>query len=173
MVRENPQLLVPDLEKMLDMFDDRLLKRPNKTTLRTKEGAEAVKEAIEFLKKQPQVPPLKWSVQMAQASEDHAKDIGPKGLIQHDSSDNKTGVKERLRKYGTVIACYGENLSFCCETANEVLLQLIVDDGVPNRGHRENIFNKEFNFMGCFTTQHKDFDQMTCIDYAGGFVAQG
>ena len=27
--------------------------------------------------------------------------------------------------------------------------------------------------MGCFTTDHKDFSSMTCIDYAGAFVANG
>ena len=55
------------------------------------------------------------------ASKDHAKDIGPKGLIQHDSTDNK-GVKDRLRKYGNVISCYGENLSFHCDDAKEVIV---------------------------------------------------
>jgi hypothetical protein len=34
---------------MLGQFDGMLLKRPGKVTLRTKEGAEAVNEAIEFL----------------------------------------------------------------------------------------------------------------------------
>ena len=53
------------------------------------------------------------------------------------------------------------------------MVQLIVDDGVQNRGHRENIFNTEFNVMGCFTNAHKDFNQMTCIDYAGAFVVSG
>ena len=27
--------------------------------------------------------------------------------------------------------------------------------------------------MGCFTCDHKDFSSMTCIDYAGAFVANG
>lgn len=53
------------------------------------------------------------------------------------------------------------------------MIQLIVDDGVQNRGHRENIFNTEFNVMGCYTNPHKDFNQMTCIDYAGAFVVTG
>lgn len=107
------------------------------------------------------------------SAKDHSDDIGPKGLIQHDSSNGRTGVKERLRKYGNVVSCYGENLSFHCEDAKEVMIQLIVDDGVHNRGHRENIFNAEFNVMGCYTGAHKDFNQMTCLDYAGAFVAKG
>ena len=78
-----------------------------------------------------------------------------------------------MRKYGNVVSCYGENLSFHCDEAKEVLLQLIIDDGVPNRGHRENIFNAEFNVMGSFSGQHKEFNSMTCIDYAGSFVPAG
>jgi uncharacterized protein YkwD len=67
-------------------------------------------------------------------------------------------VKDRLRKYGNVVSCYGENLSFHCEDAKEVMIQLIVDDGVLTRGHKDNIFNSEFNVMGCFTCDHKDFN---------------
>ena len=123
-----------------------------------KEGIKAVHDAIQFLRKAPPAGPLKWSDQISKAASDHVADIGPKGLIQHDSSNGKTGVKERLRKYGNVVSCYGENLSFHCEEAKEVLIQLIVDDGVHNRGHRENIFNAEFNVMGCYTGTHKDFN---------------
>ena len=82
-------------------------------------------------------------------------------------------MKERLRKYGNVVSCYGENLSFHCDDAKEVMIQLIVDDGVTNRGHRENIFNPEFNVMGSHSFEHKDFNQMSCIDYAGAFVVSG
>ena len=172
-LRKDPKVLIPDLEEMKTKFDGMLLKRPGKVTLRTKEGVEAVNEAIKFLENQTQIQPLRWCDEIASASKDHATDIGPKGLIQHDSSDGKSGVKERLRKYGNVVSCYGENLSFHCEEAREVMIQLIVDDGVQNRGHRENIFNTEFNVMGCFTNLHKDFNQMTCIDYAGAFVVAG
>ena len=49
-LRKNPQILIEDLEQMLEQFDGLLLKRPGKVTLRTKEGKEAVTEAIKFLK---------------------------------------------------------------------------------------------------------------------------
>ena len=107
---------------MLKQFDGLLLKREGKVTLKTKEGVDAVKEAIEFCKKQTPMQPMRWADAIANASRDHIKDIGPKGLIQHDSSDGRTGVKERLRKYGNVVSCYGENLSFHCDDAKEVLL---------------------------------------------------
>ena len=121
-VRKNPTSMIADLENMLDKFDGFLLKRGGQVTLRTKEGVEAVTEAITCLKQQTPVAPLKWNSQVAKAAADHRNDIGPRGLIQHDSSDNKTGVKERLRNYGNVVSCYGENLSFHCEMAKEVML---------------------------------------------------
>lgn len=172
-IRKDPKSIITDLEQMSSQFDGMLLKREGKVTLRTKEGNEAVQEAIEYLRKQKSVNPLKWCEQIHKAAMDHVKDVGPKGLIQHDSSNGKEGVKERMRKYGNVVSCYGENLSFHCEEAKEVVMQLIIDDGVPNRGHRENIFNPEFGVIGCFTGEHKDFNTMTCVDYAGAFIPAG
>ena len=82
-------------------------------------------------------------------------------------------MKDRLRNYGKIVTCYGENLSFHCDTAKQVVMQLVVDDGVPNRGHRENIFNNDFRCVGIYTGHHKDFDTMTTIDYAAAFVKAG
>lgn len=45
-IRKNPQMLIEDLEQMIECFDGLLLKRQGKVTLRTKEGKEAVVEAI-------------------------------------------------------------------------------------------------------------------------------
>jgi hypothetical protein len=50
-VRENPRTLIPALDEMKKNFEGLLLKKPGKTTLRTKEGAAAVDEAIAFLQK--------------------------------------------------------------------------------------------------------------------------
>ena len=92
--------------------------------------------------------------------------------MQHESSTGKN-VKERISEHGKFVSCYGENLSFHCETAEEVLSQLIIDDGVPERGHRLNIFNPEFKVFGCYSGSHKDYDFMTCMDFAAGFVKTG
>ena len=58
--RKNPGLLIPELQEMIKHFDGVLLKRTNKVTLKTKEGAEAVTEAIEFLKSLTPIQPLRW-----------------------------------------------------------------------------------------------------------------
>ena len=50
-MRKDAKMLIPDLEDMIKKFDGLLLKRSGKVTLRTKEGVNAVNEAIEFLRK--------------------------------------------------------------------------------------------------------------------------
>lgn len=81
-----------------------------------------------------------------------------------------SGVKDRLKNYGSVISCYGESLCFHCIDAKEVVLNLLVDDGSYNR---VSLFNPEFNYMGCNSGEHKDFTNMTCVNYAAGYVANG
>ena len=131
-----------------------------------------MQEAIEHLNKQQPVRTLRFNEELAKAARDHVVDTGPKGLVQHESSDG-TSVKERLKRYGKIVTCYGENLSFHCETALEVIMQMLIDDGVPNRGHRENLFNDDFRVCGIFTGDHKDFDTVTVVDYAASFVKAG
>lgn len=56
---------------------------------------------------------------------------------------------------------YGENIAYGTNTALETLIGLIVDDGVPSRGHRENIFVADWKLMGAFTGYHSYYDTET------------
>lgn len=55
----------------------------------------------------------------------------------------------------------------------EVLQQMIVDDGVADRGHRDNVFNKEFKIFGCYSGPHRDYEHMTCMVLTGGLIKSG
>ena len=57
--------------------------------------------------------------------------------------------------------------------AEDVVLQLFVDDGVPSRGHRTNIMKPEFKFMGSNSGGHAKYGSMTAIGYAAGFKSNG
>jgi hypothetical protein len=127
-VRKNPKCLIPDLEELLSCFEVGLdnqpgfrMKRHGRSTLMTKEGPKAVKDAIEYLKSRAPVPELKWSNEMAKCPKAHAQHLGMSGDISHQCSKGR-GTKERLRDFGNVIGCYGENISVFCNTAKEVIL---------------------------------------------------
>jgi len=135
-----------DLEEMrgrLEAPDYKFLRRNGRTTLAMKEGMPAVEEAINFCRSAKQVPRLNWNEELYEAAKYHVEDTGKNGLVQHESTDGTT-VKDRLSRYGKIITSYGENVTFNTANALEIVLQALVDDGVKNRGHRENLFNPEF-----------------------------
>jgi hypothetical protein len=120
--RAEPHSFIPNLQRLLECFDGNVLLGGGKTNLRTKEGPKAVIEAIEYLQTKAEkiTDPLRWSEELVKAAKEHVDDAGPKGLFSHESSSGGS-VKDRLQKYGKIINCYGENLSFNCETAEEIL----------------------------------------------------
>jgi hypothetical protein len=72
----------------------------------------------------------------------------------------------RLNKYGTSTSV-GENIAYGTTGGKAIVLQLIIDDGVASRGHRENIFKSTFKFVGSATSTHVTYGTETVIDYAG------
>lgn len=44
---------------------------------------------------------------------------------------------------------------------------------MADRGHRDNLFNKEFKVFGSYTGPHRDYEHMTCMDLAGGLIKNG
>ena len=60
-----------------------------------------------------------------------------------------------------------ENLSFgTSRTARDIVLQLCIDDGVPDRGHRGVIFSRRMRFAGVAVGDHRKWGNMCCIHYA-------
>lgn len=81
--RVYPKLFIPYLKDKLTRFEGKMYRISSRMKLRTNEGAPAVQELIDFLKKQPSTPPQKWSENLAKASRDHVKDCGPSGKTGH------------------------------------------------------------------------------------------
>lgn len=132
------------------------------------ENGHAVDEAIRFLKKAHPLPPLTLSAGMSRAAADHcAEQIG--GQLGHQGSNRSHG-SERISRYGSWTSTWGENISYSRKSAREVVLALIIDDGVRDRGHRKNIFNPKFNYAGAAFGPHARYRTVCTIDFAGGYA---
>jgi len=140
-----------------------------RTQVVTQEGVSAVNEAIEFLKSTAPVPFLRVSKGLSAGAKAHAKDQGPKGLVSHVGSDKST-PDERMNRFGTWGKAYGENIEYGNFNAEEIVMQLIIDDGVPERSHRENIFNPLYRVVGVGFGPHQRYGQMCVMDFAGTYT---
>jgi uncharacterized protein YkwD len=172
LARQNPSAYVGHLEKLKSYYHGDLLKIPGKTPVRTHEGIKAVDEAIRFLKSAKPAPLLKPSTGLSRAARDHVLDQGQSGKTGHIGRDGSKPY-ERIERYGKWEGLSGENIAYGDDTARMIVMQLIIDDGVPDRGHRENIFNPEFRYTGVAAGSHPVYRTMCVINYAGKFVEQG
>ena len=79
------------------------------------------------------------------------------GLISHTGSFNTTPTK-RAEKLGINAPVY-ENLSFGnFETALEWILNILIDDGVKTRTHREILFKNNINSIGVGLAKHSIYE---------------
>ncbi|MCT7976995.1 CAP domain-containing protein [Laspinema olomoucense] len=166
--RANPGEYANKLESLKQYYDGRLFKQPGETPIATQEGISAVDEAIRALRAMDPRPSLCPSRGMSQAAADLVKDQGPRGETGHTGSDGSTPF-DRMNRYGRWQGGAAENISYGSDTAEQVVMQLIIDDGVSSRGHRENIFNGEFRWTGVACGPHQTYRQMCAIAYAKGY----
>lgn len=132
------------------------------------EHGHAVDEAVRFLQKTRPLQPLTLSSGMSRAAADHcAEQID--GQLGHEGGDRTHGG-DRISRYGSWSTTWGENISYSRKTAREVVVALIVDDGVRSRGHRKNIFNAKFNYAGAAFGPHARYRTVCTIDFAGGYT---
>jgi uncharacterized protein YkwD len=161
LVRRDPAAYARHLEAMLP--------RSGRPLLRTEEGPSAVREAIAVLRARKPAQPLRWSKGLAGAAADHVKDQGPIGGLEHRGTDGSNPAR-RAERRGRWVTAMAENIAFGENPARQVVIQLLVDDGVPDRGHRNNILDGGWGVEGAACGPHRDYRQICVMDYAVRYV---
>ncbi len=165
LVRANPSAYAASLEAAKKLYKGRVYSSPTGRQIMTLEGLPAIDEAILDLRSAKPLPPLKCSEGMSRAAMDHVFDVGAKGSISHTGSDGSVpGL--RMSRYGAWQEQAGENISFGRVTPREIVMSMLIDDGVKSRGHRKNILQSKFAFIGTASGAHSQYDIMTVVVFA-------
>ncbi len=149
-------------------YNNKLLKYPGeKISIRTQEGVKALYECVSELQKATPKPIMYPNKALTKAASDHQKDQTKTGKTGHTGSDNST-LKERIERYGKWQVRIAENIAYGNTSARQILIFLLIDDGVKSRGHRKNMLNPDLKVVGVSFGKHPVYRTMCVMDFAGG-----
>ena len=131
------------------------------------EDPEAVDDAIDFLMRQPPLPPLQRDSRLAAAAREYAARQGPSGEVGHGPPGS---LGRRLQRQQLFAGIEAESISYGQDAPRDVIRQLVVDSGVPNRAHRKDLFGRAFQAVGVGCGPHAEWGSMCVIDLAGAIV---
>ena len=171
-LRENPQSFIPKLKECFKHFRKKIFHPPGEDPIQTYEGIDAIDDAIQFLKTQKPVEPLEYNDGIAQACKDHVLDIGTKGLTTHEGSDD-LNISDRIEKYVEWDGVTAESIDFGFKIPENIILNLLIDDGVKNRYQRYNLLNDKFKYIGIGAGPHIKYGSCIVIGYAMNIRALG
>jgi uncharacterized protein YkwD len=168
LARTNPVGYAEFLKEFRGHFQGKSYQLPGmNTVVETNEGVAAVDEAIAFLAGRKALPPLKWSAGLAAAAAELAREQSRSGDTGHKGVQSG-GIAARINRHGISGRVIGENIGYGPNSPRGMVMQLLIDDGVPNRGHRKNHFNAAYTQAGVSCGSHPQYQTMCVIDFWNG-----
>lgn len=109
---------------------------------------------------------LKHTQKLFEFAKHHAKTTGKIGKVGHKSvlfKSYKSRSKKLLQTYSNV----GENIQYGYNDGELIVLDLLIDEGIKDLGHRRNILNKDFEYIGISIQNHKKYNHNCVIEFGG------
>ena len=169
--RQSPRQYADSVKSVFGSMDTTGVYTRGTRRVATVEGRTAVDEAVRFLSYVEPVPPLRTPSCLNLAAARHAKAKGSTGNHGHFGVTGR-GPSERASFLTTRQVACSENIAYGYNDITEMVSALIVDDAVPSRGHRNNIFDPRMKSFGSGRAAHllrKSIDvHLLCLDDISG-----
>jgi uncharacterized protein YkwD len=166
--RKNPQKYIKYLEDYKKSFKGKTVYLSKDLLIETVEGTASIDEAIGYLKNLPALGYYDFSVGLNKAAARQLKDLIADSSIGHIGKDG-SDLPARIRKFGAVSGKYAENIAYYAPTPRDVVLAMIIDDGIKNRSHRKNIFSPNFKIVGIAFGKSKSSPGLCVVNFAERF----
>lgn len=106
---------------------------------------------IKTLKSMKPLAPLVFDETLYEFAKCFSKEMGDKGSVGHNRKK-----------------CKKENFAECCSygmyTGKDVVLQLLIDEGVPSLGHRKICLSERYTKIGVSIHPHKNYGTCAVLD---------
>jgi uncharacterized protein YkwD len=164
-LRADPAGYAAHVQSRLPHYQGKTVRIPGATAIRTVEGVSAAQEALAALRSAEPAGTLQMSGALMSSARDHVRDIGPKGMLSHEGSAGST-LAGRIARYAASWTLIAENISFGPDSAREVVVGLVIDDGVKDRGHRRILLDPRLRLIGVACGPHSVYRTVCVLDFA-------
>ena len=173
-LRQNPKSYIPLIEAEMKALkkNNVLKKKDSSLQIQTLEGKAAYEDAIAFLQEQKEVNPLTKEIKLSYAAQDLVTDIGERGVVSHQDKDGNY-MSERIEKYCEWDYCANEVIEVSSKSATDILISLLVDDGIRDKLNRRALFQNVYNYVGISCGPHTEYEIVTVLVFAGGIRPKG
>ena len=127
-------------------------------------ASDAMKECINEMNGKAPLKPLQVAAGLTLAAREWVALQGPSEYIGHDNM-----FWDRLDKHCYFWGWKGENISYGYNDAKTIVITLLEDKNVSDRGHRKNILDPRFAYIGVGFGPHKKYGYMCVQDFTGGY----
>ena len=163
--RAQPVAYAETLKRYRTYYRAKLVSPPGaEEDVETVEGVRPVDEAIAFLTRRPAIATVAPGNTLAAAATDHAAQQAHSGAIGHGGDDGSSPSDRAERRGGGPYVA--EAIMYGAADADDVVRQLIIDDGVADRGHRTILFEAHLHFAGVACRPHPSYRTVCVIDLA-------
>lgn len=121
-----------------------------------------VKSLIKTLNQQNPLPAIQADKLLYQLAYDHANVSGKRGTTGHGGFDG------RFKKAKNEFWNFAENCYYGQNNAMEITVELLIDNGVADLGHRKNMLNRDLGFIGVSIQPHRSVFEYNCVMEFGG-----
>jgi uncharacterized protein YkwD len=103
------------------------------------------------LNSQKNAQPLKYGLWLSIMAKVHAVKSGIKGRTGHQNFERRLWLTMQFRKGAA------ENCAYGLLHPLDIVIALLIDEGIPGVGHRKNILDPKFKRIGVGFSRHKTF----------------
>jgi uncharacterized protein YkwD len=169
--RTQPAAYADSLRTYRRHFDGKIALDAGEDGIMTQEGVAAVDEAIAYLQRQPPRVAMTLNPLLNRSAGGQAYDQSMTGRVGHSGSNGST-FTQRISREGSWQGEAAEAISYGMASAADVVRQLIIDDGVPGRGHRDTLFDSALRNVGVGCAPHQTYNEVCVLDFTTAIIAK-
>lgn len=116
---------------------------------------------IRDLKKQEPLAIISIDSSLQIMAKKFAIQSGEKGVYGHSR------YNQRYSTYGSHLNYDGENIQYGLQQPLDIVMDLLIDEGIASLGHRKNILSSDFSVIGIGFAKHKRINYNTVMAFGG------